>query len=193
MKSQRIIGYSAIITILLASTIFIAFFRPINLAGDTRYEPVLTGSMEPAIPVGGVVVIKPVNPDSIEIGDIICFRFSESTLITHRVSSITDEGFITKGDANENGDIKVVSKGNVVGKVIFTLPLIGYLGTFARTQIGLILLLFIPAITIIIYEIKNIFAEMKKIQKSILHKEENELIQKFFFRELLARINKYKI
>ena len=193
MKKKRATIYTSCLLAAITLAAFLILYTPEKIGGDTRYEPVLTGSMEPAIPVGGVVVIKPVNPDSIEIGDIICFRFSESTLITHRVSSITDEGFITKGDANENGDIKVVSKGNVVGKVIFTLPLIGYLGTFARTQIGLILLLFIPAITIIIYEIKNIFAEMKKIQKSILHKEENELIQKFFFRELLARINKYKI
>jgi signal peptidase I len=49
-------------------------------------------------------MIKPVYPESLKIGDIICFKLSQSTFITLRIINITDEGFITKGDANEDPD-----------------------------------------------------------------------------------------
>ena len=179
MKHTRIMIYATVLAILVTSAIFIVFFRPESLAGDTRYEPVLTGSMEPSIPVGAVIAIKPVIPDSIKVGDVICFRFSESTLITHRVTSISAAGFITKGDANQDADIKIVTGESVVGKVVLVIPLIGYLGNFARTQLGMILLLFIPATTVIIYEIRNIINEIEP-EKSILLKEEIDLIEEAF-------------
>jgi signal peptidase len=135
---------------------------PKNFGGDTRYEPVLTGSMEPAIPVGGVVLIKPVEPEMVDVGDIICFKFSESTLITHRVARIIEDGFVTKGDANEDFDLKIVNPSEVVGKVVLILPLIGFIGTFAQSTLGFIVLLLIPAVSIIVYETKSIIDELRK-------------------------------
>ena len=132
------------------------------LGGDTRYEPVYTGSMEPAIGVGSVVVIKPVNPETLNVGDVICYSFSESTTITHRVVNITDEGFITKGDANDDPDQRPVKKEEIIGKVILTIPFVGYLGAFVRTPIGFILLVVTPATILIILETKNIIDELKK-------------------------------
>lgn len=109
------------------------------MGGDTRYEPIFTGSMEPAIRVGSIVVIKPFNPESLKEGDIICFKLSEPTSITHRIINITDEGFITKGDANKDPDQWIV-----------------------RTPIGFILLIIIPATLLIVTEIKNIIKYRKK-------------------------------
>ena len=156
VKIALIIGVAAIIAI------FLLFYRPVSLAGDTRYEPVYTGSMEPAIPVGSVVVIKPVDPETLKVGDIICFQLSEPTSITHRIINITNEGFITKGDANEDPDQWIVKKENVIGKAVFTIPFIGYIGYFVRTPIGFILLIIIPASLIIIIEIRNIAKELRK-------------------------------
>ena len=82
--------------------------------------------------------------------------------MTHRVFNITDEGFITKGDANEDPDQWKVKKENVIGKLILTIPYIGYLGYFVRTPIGFILLIVIPVTIIIIIEIRNIIKEVKK-------------------------------
>jgi signal peptidase len=112
--------------------------------------------------VGSVVVIKPVDPETLKIGDIICFTLTEPTSITHRIINITDEGFITKGDANEDPDQWIVKKENVIGKVILTVPFIGYIGYFVRTPIGFILLIVMPASLIIIMEIRNIAKELKK-------------------------------
>ena len=148
------------------AAVFLMFYRPVSLAGDTLYEPVYTGSMEPAIPVGGLVVIKPVDPETLREGDIICFRFSESTSVTHRIVNVTDEGFTTKGDANEDPDQGIVEKENVIGKVVFIVPFIGYLGYFVRTPIGFILLIILPAGLIIIMELGNIAKGLRKQEQT---------------------------
>lgn len=120
--------------------------------------------MEPAIPVGSIVIIKPTDPETLKIGDIICFKVETEwpTTVTHRITNITNEDFITKGDANEDYDHWTVRKENVVGKVIATIPYVGYLGYFARTPIGFMLLIIIPASLLIIMEMRNIIKERRK-------------------------------
>jgi signal peptidase len=164
MNKKKTAKIALLICAAAIAAIFLIFYRPVSLAGDTYYEPVYTGSMEPAIPVGSVVVIKPVDPETLKIRDIICFKLeSESTTtVTHRIFNITDQGFITKGDANEDPDQWIVKKENVIGKAILTVPFIGYIGYFVRTPIGFILLILLPASAIIIMEIRNIAKELKK-------------------------------
>jgi signal peptidase len=167
MNARKTIKISLIVGIVITIAVFMLFYRPVSLRGDTRYEPVYTGSMEPAIPVGSVVVIKPVDPESLREGDIICFELSgPTTTITHRIINITEEGFITKGDANEDPDQWIVRRENIVGKALFTIPFMGYLVHFVRTPMGFILLIVIPASLIIIMEIRNIVKELGK-QKTV--------------------------
>jgi signal peptidase len=162
MNTKKLAKTIILILIAIIAIVFLVFYRPVSLWGDTRYEPVYTGSMEPAIPVGGIVVIKPVDPETLKTGDIICFKFTEDTSVTHRIVNIADEGFVTKGDANEDPDQWVVKKENVIGKVILTIPFIGYLGYFVRTPIGLILLIVLPASVIIIIEIRSMIKKPGK-------------------------------
>ena len=171
MNIKKVFKYTTLIGIATFIAIFLLFYRPVSLAGDTHYEPVYTGSMEPAIPVGGIVVIKPVDPETLKIGDIICFKLTEPTSITHRIINITDQGFITKGDANEDPDQWIVKKENVIGKAILTIPFIGYLGYFVRTPTGFILLILLPASVIIIMEIRNIVKELTKQKQEQTSKE----------------------
>jgi signal peptidase len=152
-----------LILIFISAIVLLVFFRPIALGGDTRYDPVYTGSMEPVIPVGGLVVIKPVDPGTLRTGDIICFKFSEAISITHRIVKITNEGFLTKGDANENLDQWTVENEEVVGKVLFVIPFLGYLGSFVRTPIGLVLLIVLPAVVLILLEIRSTLRKMEEI------------------------------
>ena len=162
METKKLIKTALLTTLIAVAAVFLIFYRPVSLGGDTRYEPVYTGSMEPAIPVGSVVVIKPVDPESLREGDIICFELSGPTSITHRIINVTEEGFITKGDANEDPDTWIVKKENVIGKAIFTIPYLGYLVHFVRTPLGFILLIVLPASLIIIMEIRNIMKELDK-------------------------------
>lgn len=97
---------------------------------------VLSGSMEPAYPVGSVIYYKSASPDDISAGDPITFRAGEDgALITHRVvekREITRE-FVTKGDANETADPSPVSYALVVGKASgWAIPYAGYLVTFGK-------------------------------------------------------------
>ena len=108
-----------------------------RLAGIKTFV-VISGSMEPAIPVGSMVYSKAVDPKTLETGDVIVFYSSnapqgggtgEVIPVTHRVvlNDTTNGEITTKGDANEKNDISKVAYLNVEGKVIFHIPQMGYL------------------------------------------------------------------
>lgn len=99
----------------------------VNLLGFSLFR-VVTGSMEPTIPVGALLVCEQVEMESIRVGDIICFHAQESAIfgkmMTHRVTDILSavDGslmFGTKGDANLSLDSYLVTQTNFVGKVIW--------------------------------------------------------------------------
>jgi len=164
-KSIKIILISILTVFIIA---FLALNLPINLGGNTRYEPVLSGSMEPSISVGSLVLIKPVETGSLTVGDIICYHFSDERLVTHRIIEVNSEGFITKGDANEENDPKLVQKSDIVGSVVLTVPFVGYMGGLIRTPIGILVLLFIPGGLFILLEVREIIVNIRKEKKSAL-------------------------
>ena len=89
-----------------------------------------SGSMSPDLEVGDVVMLTDTSPEAIKIGDIIEYRTEDSSVI-HRVVDIYDEGgqrlFITKGDANNSPDSDPVVPSQITGKVVLTLPEVGWL------------------------------------------------------------------
>ena len=91
---------------------------------------VISGSMRPSLDVGDVVIVGKVPVDTIEPGDIIQFREAEGIATVHRVVEIQEiEGnmvFITQGDDNREPDPNPVLAANVVGKVIFNIPKVGW-------------------------------------------------------------------
>jgi signal peptidase len=111
---------------------------------------VLSGSMEPALQAGGVVVSYPVDAGGIEIGDIITYRSrGTANLISHRVIAIETSpqlAFITRGDANEDPDPSPIPAEYLAGKVCLHLPYLGYLFSFIRTPLGLVSTIVISAI-----------------------------------------------
>lgn len=118
-----------------------------RLAGIKTYV-VISGSMEPAIPVGSLVYSKTVEPLTLETGDVIVFysskaaegggNTSEIIPITHRVvlNDTTAGEITTKGDANEQNDVSKVIYNNVEGKVIFHIPHLGYIGAPLSSTMG---------------------------------------------------------
>lgn len=108
-----------------------------------NYKTVLTGSMEPAIPVGSIVITK--EQSSYEIEDIISFQ-EKGSVITHRIISIDRERYITKGDANNVADTEEVQQKQILGKVILTIPLLGYLVMWLMSPVGIISLFIIIGI-----------------------------------------------
>lgn len=156
---KRVLGWVVnIILIWLVVVVVTLFLLP--RFGGWRFDAILSGSMEPALPVGGVVFIKPVEAADIEVGDIIAYGSPEA-LITHRVIDVIDQAgepsFVTKGDASEDPDITPVSASAVVGKVIFDVPYLGYLADFVKTRLGFILAVLVPGLVIIGLELKNMW------------------------------------
>lgn len=92
---------------------------------------VLTGSMTPDIPVGSVVVVRPVDPQTLQVGDIATYQAQPDSpaLITHRITQVkqTSQGlrFIFKGDANRSRDLDPVVPQQIRGEVWFHVPYLG--------------------------------------------------------------------
>lgn len=109
-----------------------------------RADTVLSGSMEPTLPVGCVEVTRPVTPEAIQPGDIITFRSpTNGELMSHRVVEVVDGEllqFRTRGDANEDVDPYLIPSENVVGRVCFKVAHAGRVVEYLKTPLGFILL-----------------------------------------------------
>lgn len=140
-----------------------ALYAVPQLAGADRSYVVLSGSMEPAIAPGDVVVVETIDPTAIRDGDVITFDRGESYPTTHRVIEIQgagpEIGFVTKGDANIDADPAIVRPSQIVGRVqsvgghLLVIPMFGYLVQFANTNTGTVLVLFIPLALLILNEV----------------------------------------
>jgi signal peptidase len=156
------LGCIVIVAILLLVSVF-------PVTGNIKVLTVLSGSMEPAIHTGSVVVIKPMV--NYKVGDVITFGPNTKIQIptTHRIVEIrAQEGqtiYKTRGDANNAEDMKEVLAKDVIGKVVFDIPYFGYIVEFIRKPIGLLLVVVLPAIFIVYDEVKKIMKEIKKIKK----------------------------
>jgi len=149
-------GVLSVVVVALILLWFFVFISP-HVLGLNLFT-VLSGSMRPAIEMGGVIAVKTVPPPTIKVGDVITYRaIGAPVMMTHRVVEVVDRtGFRTKGDANDSPDQLVVPPGNLVGKVVFYLPYFGYVTKFVRTPFGLLFCLGIPAVAIISGEICKI-------------------------------------
>jgi len=98
---------------------------------------VTTGSMEPALPAGALVIVR--AQESYEVRDIISFR-EEGAVVTHRIIEETAEGYRTAGDANNAPDSAPVSAQAVLGRVVACLPWAGRLLLFLREPAGILAL-----------------------------------------------------
>ncbi|PIE76973.1 MAG: signal peptidase I [Clostridiales bacterium] len=94
---------------------------------------IMTGSMEPLIEPGDVVIVQRVNPKTIETGDIIQFQATGYSVV-HRVVAKRDQAFTTKGDNNNAIDGKPVAFADVKGKYMFHIPKLGAIPLFLKTQ-----------------------------------------------------------
>ena len=104
---------------------------------------VLTGSMEPEIPVGSMVYVEEVQPEDLHEGDIVTFAQKDGDVVTHRVvRNRTVEGdLVTKGDANAEDDVDPVPYDRVIGKVALTVPAAGDVLGYIASDVGKIYML----------------------------------------------------
>lgn len=132
------------------------------VVGDNPHTD-LSGSMEPAISPGDVVINEGIEPWEAEVGDVVTFHDPEdqSKLLTHRVVSTKDTGshiwFVTQGDANNTKERWRVPATGEIGRLVYTVPWVGHLAVFARSKLGWALLIGIPLLLILIEELVRIW------------------------------------
>jgi len=175
MKIVKIVYYILDAVVVLIALLFIVSTFPI--AGNYKVLTVVSGSMEPSIKIGSVVAVMPKS--DYKIGDIITFLHGPKTEppITHRIYDIKVVGgqpvYITKGDANKSPDIDGTAKKDIEGKVLFSVPYLGYLVNFIKNPLGFILIIVAPAGIVIYEEIRKIYKEIKKKKKPESEQNDN--------------------
>jgi len=164
MKIFKVIYSIFVAFIVVVALLLIVSVLPIT--GNYKVMTVISGSMQPAIKMGSVVIVKPAS--DYQIGDVITFGPYSKTKVptSHRIYDIKVEGgqpvYITKGDVNNAPDSREIKKSDIVGKVLFSVPYMGYAVEFAKKPIGFALIIIIPAAIIVGDEIKKIYVEVKK-------------------------------
>jgi signal peptidase len=158
---KRILKYlenliiGTIITVMLLS-VYTSIMMKINsekISYVMGYKPltVLSGSMDPYIKAGDMIIVKRVNPENIKVNDVITYIKDDNIFVTHRVveKNIKEErlAFRTKGDINNVEDKNLVFSEKVVGISVFKIPYGGYFMQFMRSKKVLILIFFIMALT----------------------------------------------
>jgi signal peptidase I len=128
-----------------------------------RALTVMSGSMEPAVGVGDVVIDSRVAPADVRVGDIVTFPDPEesSRLITHRVRQVRLANgvahFVTKGDntnASERWDLPASGS---IGRVEYRIPLLGFLVFWLHGPFARIALIVLPALLLAGFELRRIW------------------------------------
>ncbi|MFA4936993.1 MAG: signal peptidase I [Patescibacteria group bacterium] len=166
-KVYKILSYIFFTAVVVIVLILISSALPIP--GGFKTLVVQSGSMEPAIKTGSVVLVKPAS--SYQVGDVITFGPVSKTKLptTHRIVEIRQENnrnvYLTKGDANSSTDIREVRIRDIMGKVLFSVPYVGYAVAAAKTKVGFVIIICIPALFIVWDQLKKIWQEYKKLRK----------------------------
>lgn len=147
-----------LVLIVNITLIVVSYVNPEEVPSFLGYKPfiVLSGSMEPEILPGDLVITKNVDPEEIAVGDIISFREDETTIVSHRVTEVlTEEGlaFHTKGDANIGADAGTVLPEDIEGRYILRIGRLGAFALFLQTPLGLFIFVIIPLCLFILYDI----------------------------------------
>jgi len=175
--------FFTVIILVIALLLFALF--PIK--GNYQIKIVKSGSMEPSIRTGSIVVIKP--GASYMVGDVVTFGKDTKKDIptTHRiVSSRAQNGvimFTTKGDANEDPDTAEIKQNDIHGKVLLDVPFFGYIIDLARQPLGFVVLIILPALIVIYDEGAKIWKEISRLRSKTMAGQEKMRKQKLAIAE----------
>ncbi len=179
-----------LILILIAITVVVYFVEEKqNINKDHYVSPllsayvILTNSMEPTILVKDAVVDVKALPSSIQVGDVITFVTHDpmhyGATVTHRVVGRDQDAngnyrYRTQGDNNNVEDSWIVPQENILGKVIFKIPKLGYLQEFLSTSYGWIIAIVLPCLAIIVYDLVKLVAVFIRSTRKKMALEENK-------------------
>jgi signal peptidase len=166
-----------------------------NHVGGFRAFTVMSASMEPTIPTGALVITQKIFPKELHGGDVITFLRPNNSkeFITHRVNKTEHSGrltaFKTKGDNNKTADTWTVAGGSVIGKVILTIPYLGYILSFSQTKLGIALFILVPAFFILFDELNTIVRLFTNRREKSTNSGVTETAMIIFFMGIIVSIS----
>ena len=185
------------VTVLLIMSVVLCLFVTlqvlsdgyVNICGFMTFR-VVTGSMEPTIHIGALMLTRETDISEIEKNDIVCFRSQDSmiwgSIVTHRVVNVMEleDGSIlleTKGDANTVADGYYVKESNLVGKVIWYTgddSTLASIFSFFTSEVGFLACIVFPGLLLmgLIFKdsVGNIRAELDQLLQEAEAREEEE-------------------
>jgi signal peptidase len=128
---------------------------------------VRSSSMEPAMRAGALAVMLPIDAEDVKVGDIIVFDPpwdpDPDVIVSHRVIAVYYDDqllFDTKGDATEDSDPYYVPAQSVHGRLVFSIPYLGYATIsaigYVRTWLGFVTLVCIPVVILVGSAIRDV-------------------------------------
>ena len=148
----------------------VAVIGPIALG--CRPLAVLSGSMAPTLQTGDEIVVRPVAPVALRIGDIVTFKDASrgNALVTHRVRDVRVAGatvhVVTRGDANSGSERWSVVASGRVGRLAYRIPKLGYVTVGAGTPLGRILFVCVPALLLGVSEIRRVWRPRDELKSA---------------------------
>jgi signal peptidase I len=144
----------ALVTLVLVAMFGVVLGRLVPLTGRSTFV-VAGGSMEPAIPLGAAVVVEPVRPADLAVGDIVSLKSGpKQSVFTHRVIRVAElDGQVaieTRGDANLTADPSLTPASAVIGRVTVTIPFAGFLVALLSIPSGVLFVIAIGAVLLLI-------------------------------------------
>lgn len=160
---KKVFGWLVTIALVLV----IGGFVFVHFSPDYNMYLVRSESMKPAINMGDMVVIGPLDGPirgEAKPGSIVTY-LRGAELVTHRVLSVDGSTLLTKGDAVEDTDPWAVSLSDVRGVYLFRIPAMGYVSNFIRTKLGWLLVVIIPAAVLVAFLIRDIRKKLRESEK----------------------------
>ena len=174
---------AALLCILIVAQVYTQGY--VNIAGFSVFR-VITGSMEPEIPIGSLLLSREVPISEIENKDIVCFISKEpptqGKVITHRVVGITTkaDGSIlleTRGDANLVTDRYYVTVDNLIGRVTWYTKegnLMAGVMSFLTNEVGFLIFILFPILLVAGFILKSCVQNIRNEMDTVLHEMEKE-------------------
>ena len=178
----------------------------VQIGGFSLFR-VVTGSMEPTLPVGSLLICRQTPIDQIEQDDIVCFISRSPEMmgraITHRVISVYENGdgqilLETKGDANLSADGELVAASNLIGKVIHYAKDGNLMASFINIltdKMGFFLLILFPTLLVAGFILRACMKNMRRDLQTVLdeeQKEKNDISNLYTEEEYAAMLERIK-
>ena len=172
---------SSLILLFGAALVAVFAIPLLKIPGTYQVVMVRSGSMEPTIKTGALAFFKPA--ENYEKDDVLAFQIdlddNSKYIVIHRAieKKTTEDGktvFVTKGDANQDKDSRETPAENVLGKVFFNIPYVGYVVSWIQTTTGKVALIVIPIVLLLYHEVQSQMAKRATKKQAKESKEEHK-------------------